>query len=122
MARKRTPPESAHVQKARAAKRESKHVEFKEQFDPSSDGEWCELIKDFIAIGNSAGGVSVIGLTNIGTPSGADVRAVLALDNAKIGERGEVGLLHDHFGRAAADTVDGRGEISFVPAVDPLCV
>lgn len=39
-----------------AAKRESKHVEFKESFDPTASADWCELIKDVVAIGNSGGG------------------------------------------------------------------
>jgi hypothetical protein len=33
-----------------ASKRESKHVDFKEKFEPKSDGERCELQKDFAAV------------------------------------------------------------------------
>jgi len=50
------------IQKALTAKRESKHVEFKQGFDPGSAREWCELIKDLAAIGNSGGGIIVFGL------------------------------------------------------------
>jgi hypothetical protein len=38
------------IHKALHAKRESKQVEFKQSFNPTSPGEWCELIKDLVAI------------------------------------------------------------------------
>jgi len=44
------------IQKALTAKRESKSVEFKETFDPTSPGDWCEVVKDIVAIANSGGG------------------------------------------------------------------
>ena len=72
------------VGKGLMAKRESKHVDFKSAFDPESTGEWCELVKDIVAMANSGGGVIVIGLDNNGTPSRKDVKAILELDHAKI--------------------------------------
>jgi hypothetical protein len=66
------------------AKRESKTVEFKEQFDTSNDGEWLELMKDLASIANVGGGVIVVGVKNDGTISGTDIRPVLALDGATI--------------------------------------
>jgi Schlafen, AlbA_2 len=74
-------------ERAMAAMRESKHVDFKEKFDPKSEGEWCELLKDFAAVANSGGGVIIIGLRNNATPSGADVRPILDLDPAKITDK-----------------------------------
>src|SRR6476646_6474655 len=71
------------VDKGLKAKRESKHVDFKSHFDPESTGEWCELVKDIVAMANSGGGVIVIGLDNGGAPSNEDVKAVLELDHAK---------------------------------------
>ena len=53
------------IDKALAAKRESKHIEFKEGFDPASGHDWCESIKDIVAIANSGGGVLIFGLTTI---------------------------------------------------------
>jgi hypothetical protein len=70
------------LERARTARRESKGVDFKEQFDPLSDGEWLELVKDIVAMANSGGGALLIGVQNDGTPSGADVRAVLRIDMA----------------------------------------
>lgn len=72
------------VDKGLKAKRESKLVDFKRSFDPSSAGEWCELIKDIVAMANSDGGVILVGLENGGDPSGEDVTAVLNLDHATI--------------------------------------
>jgi len=75
------------VAKAVSAKRESKYVEFKEQFDVDSAEAWCEIIKDMVAIANSGGGVIVIGLTGGGHPSGATVTNVADLDPAIMVDR-----------------------------------
>lgn len=74
---------SALVDKALKAKRESKLVDFKTTFDPELAGDWCELVKDIVAMANSGGGVIVIGLDNGGAPSKSDVKPVLDLDHAK---------------------------------------
>src|SRR5688500_6024598 len=73
---------SEMVDKGLTAKRESKHVEFKQSFDPTNTGEWCEIVKDIVAIANSGGGVIIIGLGNTGDRTGEDVSRTLALDNA----------------------------------------
>lgn len=72
------------IDRALQAARESKRVEFKEKLDVFSAGEWCELIKDIAAMANSGGGIIVVGLKNDGSPSRADVRALLDYDSAKI--------------------------------------
>lgn len=84
-----------YAPKAAAARRESKYVEFKEQFDTTNDGEWLELFKDMVAIANIGGGVIVIGVRNDGTPSGSDVRTVLALDGATICDKLNTYIGHD---------------------------
>jgi hypothetical protein len=75
------------LDRAHEGKRELWYLEFKEQFDPSVTGEWIELVKDFIAIANSGGGVVVVGATNSGEPSGFDVQPVLDLDGATIADK-----------------------------------
>ena len=75
------------IEKALTAKRESKHVEFKQSFDPNSAGEWCELIKDLAAIANSGGGIIVFGLDNVGTPTGGMIDRITALDPADIANK-----------------------------------
>jgi hypothetical protein len=67
-----------------AARRESKQVDFKKSFDIESTGEWCEVIKDMVAMANSGGGALSVGVLDDGKPSGADCAPLLTLDPAKI--------------------------------------
>ena len=73
--------------KALAAKRESKYVEFKAKMDFDEPHTWCEVSKDFVAMANSGGGAILVGVSDDGSPSGEDVSAVLALDSAVIADR-----------------------------------
>jgi hypothetical protein len=82
-----TPSPENHLKRARAAKRESKWLDFKEGFDPSSEAEWCELLKDLLAMANSGGGVVVVGVKNNGKASGVSVNPVLRLDLAHISDK-----------------------------------
>src|SRR6266852_4578105 len=72
------------IKKALAATRESKHVEFKRGFDPMSPSEWCEIIKDIVAVANSGGGVVVFGLDSTGRPTGESVEHIAREDPADI--------------------------------------
>jgi hypothetical protein len=102
---------SALVDKALKAKRESKLVDFKSAFDPESTGDWCELVKDIVAMANSGGGVIVIGLDNSGIPSKTNVKPVLDLDHAKFVDKirkytsFEFGELEVHEAKKQDDTV-----------------
>ncbi|MBM4017507.1 MAG: ATP-binding protein [Planctomycetes bacterium] len=73
--------------KALLARRESKHVEFKDGFDPTLPGAWCEVIKDIVAIANSGGGFIVFGLNSKGVPTGNPVADILAIDPAKVTDK-----------------------------------
>ena len=72
---------------ARQAKRESKYIDFKESFDPREKGEWCELLKDLVAMANSGGGLIIVGLDNKGRHSGKSVKPVQDLDPATITDK-----------------------------------
>ena len=73
---------------ALTAKRESKGVDFKRSFDQDNPGEWCELLKDVVAMANSGGGSILIGVNNDGTPSrDASVARVLEIDPAVITDK-----------------------------------
>src|SRR6266403_5089359 len=72
---------------AARAKRESKRFEFKEQLDPGQARDWCELIKDLVAIANSGGGCVVFGTKNDGTRSTWDPAALRGLDPAHVVDR-----------------------------------
>jgi hypothetical protein len=74
-------------EKAENAKRESKSAEFKERFDVEASQDWCEIIKDIVAVANSGGGVILFGLKNNGTPSGFDVTPILNIDPAQLTDK-----------------------------------
>jgi hypothetical protein len=73
--------------KALDAKRESKSVEFKQGFDPSAPGDWCEVIKDIVAMANSGGGIIVFGVDNSGKPTQVAQANLEQLDPADIANR-----------------------------------
>ncbi len=75
------------VKKALKAKRESKRIEFKRGFDSSSPADWCELIKDIVAIANSGGGIIVFGLDSMGAPTDESVQQISAEDPADIANK-----------------------------------
>lgn len=86
------------IDKGLKAKRESKYVDFKRSFNPASAGEWCELIKDIVAMANSGGGVILIGVDNGGIPSKKDVQPVLNIDHATL-----VDKIHKYTGYQFSD-------------------
>jgi hypothetical protein len=75
------------LERAQTAKRESKFVDFKSEFDIGSARAWCELIKDIVAFANSGGGAIVIGANNDGSASHANVEPILALDPADVANK-----------------------------------
>jgi hypothetical protein len=75
---------------------ESASVDFKASFDPESKQEWCELIKDIIAMTNSGGGSIVVGVADDGSLSGSDIRGLLAVDPADVTNR-IYGYTDQHF-------------------------
>jgi predicted HTH transcriptional regulator len=72
------------VRKAVEAKRESKHLDFKASFDSDSAQDWCEVTKDIVAMANSGGGLIVVGVSDNGRNSGADVSSFASVDPAVI--------------------------------------
>ena len=75
------------IKKTINAKRESKYIEFKVNFDPHSIREWCEIIKDIVAISNSGGGAILFGVDNQGKPQPVDLSALSKLDPADIANK-----------------------------------
>lgn len=72
------------LERAENARRESRYLDFKREFDTLSAGAWCEVIKDIVAFANSGGGVIVFGVNNDGSDSGTNVLPLLDLDIADI--------------------------------------
>jgi hypothetical protein len=72
------------INSALLANSESSIIEFKIGFDIGDLHDWCEIIKDIIAIANTDGGVIIIGLDGSGIPVGMSDVPLLALDPADI--------------------------------------
>jgi len=66
------------------SEKESADLDFKSAFDPSAPQDWCELIKDIVAMANSGGGLILFGVNDDGSPAAVDLKQILALDPAKI--------------------------------------
>lgn len=79
--------ESDLLDRCGSAKRESRRIDFKETFDPTRTGDWCEITKDIVAMANSGGGAIVFGVRNNGDLSDFNHSTVLSLDPAKITDR-----------------------------------
>jgi hypothetical protein len=75
------------LKKAVHTKRETRSIEFKEAFDPNSSQDWCELIKDIVAIANSGGGIILFGLDSVGKVSGTSVQPIARLDPADVSNK-----------------------------------
>ena len=75
------------IEQSLVAVRESKFIEFQSEFDPSSNQDWWEVIKDVIAISNSGRGVIVFGLDDTGNPTGYDATPLLQMDSAEITDK-----------------------------------
>ena len=72
---------------ALATDQELEQVDFKESFDVNSKGEWCEVLKDIVAMANSGGGVLLIGIRDDNSHSGFNVTPILDYDPAKVTDK-----------------------------------
>lgn len=75
------------LDRAILAKRESKRIEFVEKFDANQAKDWCELVKEIVAMANSGGGIILIGVRNDGSSFGEDVSAILQVDPAHLTDK-----------------------------------
>lgn len=79
------PDDSLLLALGRSSERDD--VDFKSSFDPTSNRDWLELIKDVAAFANSGGGYILIGLNDDGTPAYSDVSGILAVDPSDLENR-----------------------------------
>ena len=88
---------------------ETDSLNFKSEFNPNSNQDWCELLKDIAAIANSGGGIIAIGLNDDGTSSPPDIKPVLALDPADVCNKVEkyTGCCHADFRLVEAKVNEG---------------
>lgn len=96
-------------------------IEFKSSFDLGSAAEWVELVKDFVAIANSGGGMLCIGLNSDGTPSSFDAAQIFTLDPADIIDKifKYTGQQFDGFDIIATDK-EGHSILAIVISPAPL--
>ena len=60
-----------------AVQAETGNIDFKSMFDPCSGRDWCEIIKDIVAMHNSGGGVIVFGLDSFGRDAGGETGQIV---------------------------------------------
>ncbi len=75
------------IEKAKTAQKETKYIEFKEKIDLNMDKDWCEIIKDIVAITNSGGGCILFGIKNDGTYSEFDITNLFKIDPSKVTDK-----------------------------------
>jgi Putative DNA-binding domain len=76
--------DNASFTRIEEAEKEYADLDFKCSFDPSAPQDWCELIKDIVAMANSGGGLIVFGVNDDGSPAATDLKAIMAVDPATI--------------------------------------
>ncbi len=62
------------------------YIDFKDGFDIDSEKDWCDIVKNSVAMANSGGGIILIGAGDDGVPSGSDVTPVLDIDPAVLAD------------------------------------
>jgi hypothetical protein len=63
---------------------ETDHIDFKSRFDPDAARDWCEIIKDIIAMHNSQGGAILFGLDSSGCDAGDATGLARPVDPADV--------------------------------------
>ncbi|MCH8852732.1 MAG: ATP-binding protein [Planctomycetes bacterium] len=75
-------------------RRESRVLDFKQSFDPNENGDWCEVIKDLVAMANTDGGYVMMGANDDGSSSLMSLTITDTVDQAvlvdKMGKYTEV--------------------------------
>ncbi len=66
---------------------ETANLNYKSSFDPKSKRDWCELLKDVVAMANSGGGVIIVGINDDGSQSGCQIQGMLDLDSADVSDK-----------------------------------
>lgn len=100
---------SDRISDALALQKETRSVDFKQSFDPKNTRDWCRLLKDVLAMANSAGGIIVFGVDNNGAPTGTDVSEISALDPATFTDKlaSYTGIHYEEF-RISDHAKDGK--------------
>lgn len=88
---------------------ESAQIDFKSEFDTDSKKDWCEILKDIVAMANTRGGIIIVGVADDGQPSGSDLSKLSRIDPAKVTDK--IASYTDvQFGDIRVVTVDRSGQ------------
>ena len=66
---------------------ETESIEFKAEFNLESNKDWCEIVKDIVAIANTNGGIIVFGLDSKGVPLDTNLALFSKLDPAHVTDK-----------------------------------
>lgn len=75
------------IEKAKTSIKESKDLDFKVSFDINSKKDWCEIIKDIIAISNTSDGILLFGVDDNGQVTEGDYKEIFLIDPATITDK-----------------------------------
>ena len=75
---------SATLTRGEGAEAESADLDFKSEFNSAVGHDWCEFVKDLVAMANSGGGLVVFGVNDDGTPAATDLTDIGSLDPAVV--------------------------------------
>jgi Schlafen, AlbA_2 len=98
------------LDRAENAQKESRHLDFKSEFDVDSTPQWCEVIKDIVSVANSGGGVIIFGVNDDGSAAGFDTSRIFKLDVADLTNKIEAYTGY-HFAEIEIVEVERRGDV-----------
>lgn len=98
------------LERAENAQKESKHLDFKSEFDVNSAAQWCEVIKDIVSFANSGGGVIVFGVNDDGSNANVDTSPIFKLDLADLTNKIEAYTGH-HLAEIEIIEVERNGDL-----------
>ncbi len=75
------------IEMATKATHENGEVDFKRRFDINLKEDWCEILKDIVAMANSGGGVIIFGINDDTSAADFDATGLLRLDPAKVTDK-----------------------------------
>jgi predicted HTH transcriptional regulator len=74
----------ATLTRVEGSETESADLDFKSEFNSGVPHDWCEFVKDLVAMANSGGGLIVFGVNDDGSPAAGDLTDIGSLDHAVI--------------------------------------
>jgi hypothetical protein len=112
--------EQVSLGRVEASESESADLDFKTGFE-STPHDWCELVKDIVAMANSGGGLIVFGVNDDGTPALEDLSGIRSVDPAVIVDKIKK-YTDQHFAAFSLTSASRSGATVFIIEVSATCV